>query len=890
MRQIGLKLWFGFFVSCSFFILTAGAEEPRFQQLGHSQLPSGSTLAFGLSANPATFEHMGILARLMTRFGFEEARLLPTMPYKANGGSPEQVLDIATVAVKHLDEVLDSNGIAYQPEATQHSTSFAWNDKDHKFELQLDAYDIEHKNVSNTLKTLNHLVAQKNGDAKKVFWVSGGDSFASVPTWMPNWKDLFNQANWVVISRPGYTENGVDFHSTNPLSKIYDVEFLSHYNYTFDPENQVHNYVNKDSSKPNIYVVSQPVLNYSSSIARASFAAKDHHHIAQAGLQPSVFRHCLEMGYYNSQSDSDYRAFTEVNLGIYLKHILFKLETQSGASRKAWQNEYQNLSKKLISILLDETRRPLISRKTFSDRVTAFIHGADELVESLPRSTKSQEIKMLSGDKKLYTSLNELRNKLLRGNPDLIFSRTTEFGLGLEGQAIELNLIRSRLPSWLPLWVRNYDNAHVKWHDLNISTNEMVAILRNPKLAKLIKRVAGKDHTIHTTLLRQAIENSSRALTRFRVFAAARYFKRIAVGDISPEILEGFSPVERTTIRRLREQHLGLSENLSPLEIEHYTEALSQIYALTRILNLEPHKINDVTFWHHYRDLLATGYPGVLYNANHTKQRETLNSLIPLIEFGINRLLKDPLKTQAIKNLEGLLPTHYREYSRSHELSHDRLAHNINRHLTLNPDLFTDTRAHSVAEGKKTFELLPPHAAENETPRGNLVWDIKKLSSQMDREFSTLQKAFDSAFSRLNSQPTHFKARAIFLHAQELLMDQWYKKLKSLKSFEYEVLQAKSTQPYLETESALKNYETFVADLQKHGQELTVTVENLRTLTQLMLGSIGSHLADPYRLRADVAAVLGISQDDDIRRLGMHYDLPDMHSFPGCQQLLVRIE
>jgi nicotinic acid mononucleotide adenylyltransferase len=135
-------------------------------------------LAFGGSFNPPTLEHMGVVARIAHRFSFAETHIIPAYPYKSSSLPGPTIIDLLKTALLHFNEVLELNGIPIYQNQFQDKT-FQWQSEKSSApqKIILDDYDIRTENRENTLKTLKYLSNLKAGDPKKVFWISGSDSF-----------------------------------------------------------------------------------------------------------------------------------------------------------------------------------------------------------------------------------------------------------------------------------------------------------------------------------------------------------------------------------------------------------------------------------------------------------------------------------------------------------------------------------------------------------------------------------------------------------------------------------------------------------------------------------------------------------------------------------------
>jgi nicotinic acid mononucleotide adenylyltransferase len=279
------------------------------------QQGSASVLVEGGSLRPPTLDHLSMMIQTMKRFGFTQGKFLPANKYKTGAISNAAAMLLSQVAVEHFNEALDANSIFYSNFNYQRGSGARWEDKNGKqYRVQVDSTEIDIKNPivdgedARTLLAFEALKAKVGGDPRSVFWLAGGDSFASLPKWNKHWKKHLELANWIVISRPEFDghENNVSFESHDPIRAVMPEEVMQNYSYYFDHATQTHVYENKDPLKPNIYVVRLAKNGFiSSSSVRASLAkSADQRLIARAGTTKSVFEACLSHGFFEDPNDA----------------------------------------------------------------------------------------------------------------------------------------------------------------------------------------------------------------------------------------------------------------------------------------------------------------------------------------------------------------------------------------------------------------------------------------------------------------------------------------------------------------------------------------------------------------------------------------------------------
>lgn len=274
-----------------------------------------AVLAEGGSLRPPTLDHMGLMIQTMLRFGFIQGKFIPANKYKPGAISNAAALLLSRVAVQHFDEALDANGISFANFAYTPQAGARWEGKDGKqYKVQVDSAEIDIRDPivegedRRTLLAFEALKTKAGGDPKSVFWLAGGDSFASLPKWNSRWQDHLELANWIVVSRPEFdgNDNNVSFESHDPIRSVMPDEVMKRYTYYFDHSTQTHVYENKDPTKPNIYVIrlAKNGIISASSVRTSLSESMDDRLIARAGTIPSVFEACLSYGFFEETPDS----------------------------------------------------------------------------------------------------------------------------------------------------------------------------------------------------------------------------------------------------------------------------------------------------------------------------------------------------------------------------------------------------------------------------------------------------------------------------------------------------------------------------------------------------------------------------------------------------------
>jgi nicotinic acid mononucleotide adenylyltransferase len=926
------------------------AEDSKNHLLESADSP---VLAFGGSFSPPTIEHMSILTSLMARFNISQGRLLVTMPYKASAAPADVSLGLSQLAVEKLDEILELNSLHFREFQKISKGHSRWvGPEERHFEVLVDDYDIKTQNKENTLKTLNYL-STASGGAKNLFWVSGGDSFASVPTWTPQWRELFDSSHWVVISRSDVknAEQNILFGVENPLRGHFPDEFLENYNYSFDAEERMHIYKNKDSAKPNIYIIDIPSLGDSSSKNRASLSEKGDHEHAQQGLQPSVFKECVEKGYF--LSEGSFKVLSERNLNVYIEWLFSRLQRSRGHEIQSDDEiELRRLTSELLKLAQENLRveknKNLANRMFVAlvDKVFSYltelkqIHLIGEKIREISKEYKVRnfaavfllfevleltlgpvflthyfgpeglvalpffhpneilvgggfvvwnlyrkisERRRLAGDLETYKSLTNYRNRLMRGDPDAIQIRVKLRDLlGLGGVPIEYHVVKSRLPRFLPLLLRNWDDRRVRWYDLNVSTNELVALLGNKELSKYIKKISNKDQALYAYLLNAAVyENQSSALS-LELFLGRRYFKRLYLARLPVELLSTLSESERSFYETIKQGSERFLLNMDSQSQEILGELVSDFYLLKRFLELKPETLNQTLFWEKFIDLMVSSYPGIKANLkNHSVRKKVILrlkfSLLNLQKeypeffrnFKINHYGETLLE---FKDSQLILAGDFSK-SKYESLSRSWIEIAAESYIVSLGDVFKlPKEMPPISQNAESFKLLP-NLENNTEQRGNLYFEMLNYRALQKKNFDTLEQGFERAREYLSKRIRHPKADRVFKQSLIWIERDFDSLLDEMRELEFEILKLKYTHQLslkAEDEASLPGFMNFRQRFEEIQGRIDYRLKSLREINQMMNAIKAVRLENLEDLREDVSRVLQMSSGE-ARSLGQFW-------------------
>ncbi len=731
--------------------------------------PGEKVLFFGGSFGPPTAEHMGILVRLMERYGFTRALMMPTVPYKKDAPPAELSLRWCRTAVENISEILQENAFGSQPRALGPGHA-AWLGADGiARELVVSDYEITNDIRGDTLATLRATNELLPGAAPEdIYVISGADSFQSIPTWTGGsdaWQELLDKCNWLAVSRPG-SEDKVDPTRRNPLAACLPAEVIERYRYSTD-QNGIHRYARDNG--PGMAVVSNPTRDFSTSKVKSSLKEDGDHDNAEQMLQPSVFHDVAKSEFFG---DFD-KVFTERNFANYLRArfttlagevahdpafqealegLIAKLEPHIAAPKasmarrmltslvehsleavnpKALAAAIKNASKSDVGLLpaamaigevLEWVLRPVAAG-------IAYLVGGTKAATAVGFANLAKFL----GSRARYRELESYAHKLSRGD-----AKRTVATLGLEspftlgGGAMAVNLVKSQMFKWVPLPIRRLADARVTWYDMNLSVNELRAILANPRLDGDIRDSVGpRNQALYAHALLAAIQQVPAAQVRLELFAGQRYFKRLSFGDepdthpptpMSREVIDGFTPTEQRFIRNAQGIADDVRGNLSPTDRPALERLITAAYLIVRTAQTTPERLRDPTFWDNFVDISLTGYPAKQTDADRGMVDRWLVQVLDLVE-----TLDPALLAGATPTFRGTPPVRHQAASAPTDRSISRCA-------------------------ARYFELTGPFmrlsAAANSDPEkptniANLSWRIEQARAVNAHRHAALGASFD---------------------------------------------------------------------------------------------------------------------------------------------------
>ncbi len=402
-------------------------------------------LAYGGSFAPITFEHERLLAYLMTKFGFRKGVLLPTWPYKPGAVPAKISLRFTRTAITHFDEILTGFSPGVHDLRSPGEGRFHWVDGNGiAHDVWVDDVEIRAQAPQDTSVTLAYLKSHY-GKKGRVFFLSGADSFLSLPTWHPNWKEaLFSNAEWLVVNRPVPGSSNLVLPSAPPRGERKGLGIL------FKTPRDFRNSLPRadfDTSlcwgamfidsrareKPGIFILSGvPTLDVSSSGQRLVLKSFDATPEQVLYLSPSVAREVITMGIFTDEGALTHYALHAI--GQALRVQLDQLEELTGIGPEG-----------------NPIRRELEWAVGGAGRLGAppEEYGATRS----PNNGVSPATIYSSGlDTPATKALEEFRQRLLRAKVELLLARARLFsGLGINGAPFTLNIMQSELPRSHPL-------------------------------------------------------------------------------------------------------------------------------------------------------------------------------------------------------------------------------------------------------------------------------------------------------------------------------------------------------------------------------------------------------------------------------------------------------
>jgi hypothetical protein len=411
--------------------------------------------------------------------------------------------------------------------------------------------------------------------------------------------------------------------------------------------------------------------------------------------------------------------------------------------------------------------------------------------------------------------------------------------LGIKGNTEVVDIIQSRLPSWVPLWIRELDNRRVEWHDLNISTNELSVLLSNKKLQDAFKEVAGENKSMYGALLWTAITMDPEASGRLRLFLAVRFYER-TVPDL---------------------KHLSVAEN------QMYKKSIAIVYAISQSLKYHRELWQKEDFWNYFYTLISREYPFANYNVlkhnRNVKLKNILNLIFPPAEILFNSD-ENSFFTKKLAQQLVIIGDHFMRPNE--KLSQEKLIKAIREYVVSNKDQFIFSQSINEMNGA---EILPLYQSNADKEDYNFIWKTKLLRTKVKNEIAKLNESFELALKRSLSLPTHARSKRILNDAQAVLEKRFQNLLWQLKELEYQWLEKKYIAGPQEEESNIPNYGEFLKRLDNSERAFSKTINQLRSLNFLLLGFIQTRLEDPQVLRTDIEKILELNKKDS-EKLGLN--------------------
>lgn len=589
----------------------ACAHAEKFKPLAlYSPDPAKARLVIGGSFGPITAMHEALMADSLFEHQFSQGTFLVAHPYKPDAEPGKVAVFLTCISVQNFDRVLHERLIPFSNFRIEGPCAASWIWPDgRKASLNVSDFDVKNE-IKNSNESIRHF-AQEVGDPRNLWWLSGGDSAASMPKWGVWWKEMFRDANMIIIGRK--SDDGkptIDHEAANPLDGIYPADFMGGYRH--ESRGGVHAYQPIDSQSPAIWVLSKRTLPISSSLVRRSVVTPEQTD-AETMLSPAVYRAINEHRLYKTAR----HYFTLKNLQAFLLDEFRRIELNIGGSER-----FNQFAAQLIDGYAQKSDPP--PNESPAPRVEV------STLSVLPDP---------NGHRSLEANLSDLRNQLLLSDPNFLVSRVrVSNGWGLSGHSIDFNLVKSELAPDVPLAQRQAANQKFRWHDLNISANELRNMLQRPLLADWLKHAAGGSDGAYLNFLFAAVQKYPDALLRFELFSTRRYVERLAGGAMRPEFFSELNSEELAFERWAHDfMDRAVQMNLSVGQLETVVDLVSDFYLLSRLAHNRPELLKEENFWSEFVNLAVTEYPGEKINL---QARAHQRSLILRLR-GIAHLLRE---------------------------------------------------------------------------------------------------------------------------------------------------------------------------------------------------------------------------------------------------------
>ncbi len=268
----------------------------------HAQAPADTpeTFILGFSAQPPTYAHGLLLLKIQEIFQANHLFFSPAPPYKKDVEGGSASLELTKTAVLHFDEVLKYAKVPFNDfKGSRDEATFNIREKSVSLKVTDGEFSSDFA-VCNTLCVLDRYGKDfAGGDVTKLYWISGADSFRDIPKWTSRWPELLEKANWLVVSRKGYS---LDPMKVNPLQgylqdQAWDSLLANNYIYE-EVKPGVHRYHAKAATKPDLWVLNLEMPEIASSHIRERLRKGASSVELSEYLQPSVFDYIRLHGFY----------------------------------------------------------------------------------------------------------------------------------------------------------------------------------------------------------------------------------------------------------------------------------------------------------------------------------------------------------------------------------------------------------------------------------------------------------------------------------------------------------------------------------------------------------------------------------------------------------------
>ena len=768
--------------------------------------PERSLLVMGGSFSPPTEMHLAVMADLLYEQDFPHGVFLVAKPYKAGAAPAEISLGLTRIGVETFDYILRRRNIPFRDFRVLDPGKATWISKAGRpVVLEVSSFDIDH-GVTDSIESIRHFSEEVG--ARNLWWLAGGDSGASMPTWGPWWAEMFDRTNMIFIGRESSKgEASIDHRQHDPLRGLYPDDFLARHRYEHGA-GRAHAYRAMDARRPSIFVLGKATLPYSSTLARKSLMT-DAQEEAQVMLTPAIYRAIVANTYYDSV-----RSFlTRENLERYLI------------------DEFR---------LVEDGRGNIAQYRSFLEALVRDVAHQPRAMAPVASTPPAPALPRLGGTG-LSPALADLRNQLVLGDPRFLVSRMQlANGMALTpGSKITLNLVKSQLGFDVPLVERQAVDRRNRWYDLNISTNELRATLGNPTLVRALESASrGVDGALANALA-TAVQLDPAARLRFEIFTSRRYFNRLALGLVRPEFASELDEAERAFESWAQTEIATLARHLTPKQVGTLGEVLGDLYLVRRHSNRE-------AFWTEFLDLALTEYPGEVSNPFERKTAAKLARRLTMIGEGLRALGDVEFRLVVYRGVE-LARLSSREIQLSGPLAaYDGKVSSASRargqadlavlsglrryvadlkHAGLSVDPFALGRAK-----EESFDFLPLGSART-LPAQNLIRDLHFFYADAARDLAAMHETFESLATKPRAELVATRAATL------ATIDELKRRLERL---EVDWLKRKKAYPFEKIDAEIPGYAGELSEYMRIQGEFGRAIDRCRAINHVALGMVGS--------------------------------------------------